>query len=377
MNKKTLIALIIVLLLGLIISCTFLYVKKINSNKCILAYVPYKYIEFNSDEIILKKGEEFSFIHNIDINEISDSIEIKIDNEEIIESNDNLGIKASGVGQANLSIINNKGKVLKNIVVKVKPIPTDIEINKTNFIIQKGKTESIEVKVLPDNLENKKVKYTSSDEKIATIDENGTIKGISSGKVVISVETEETPTIIKNINIRVISIEVKDNGATYVDDILIVNKKYHLPAAYNLGVDKTAKEKFEQMRKAALKDNIGLRIVSSYRSYNTQAAIYNKNLNLHGERIANRFSAKPGQSEHQTGLAFDINQANRSFVGTKEAKWLQENCYKYGFIIRYPSGKESVTGYVYEPWHIRYVGEDVAKEIFESGLCLEEYLGIA
>ena len=104
--------------------------------------------------------------------------------------------------------------------------------------------------------------------------------------------------------------------------------------------------------------------------------VYNKNFNLHGERIASRFSAKPGQSEHQTGIAFDINQANRSFVGTKEAKWLQENCYKFGFIIRYPEGKESITGYVYEPWHIRYVGENVAKEIFESGLCLEEYLGV-
>ena len=142
------------------------------------------------------------------------------------------------------------------------------------------------------------------------------------------------------------------------------------------GVDKTAKEKFEQMKRVAIKDNISLRIVSSYRSYNTQAAIYNKNLNLHGAWVANRFSAKPGESEHQSGLAFDINQANRSFVGTKEAQWLQENCYKFGFIIRYPRGKENITGYVYEPWHIRYVGEKVAKEIFESGLCLEEYLEI-
>ena len=377
MNKKTLIPLIIVLLLGLIIFCACLYAKKINSNKCVLAYVPYKYIEANMEEIVLKPNEEFLFVHNIYKNEISDNIELKIDNEEIIELNDNLGIKAIGVGQANLSIINNKGKVLKNIVVQVKTIPTDMEINKTNLIMKKGETESIEVKVLPDNLENKKVKYTTSDENIATVDDNGNIKGISSGKVVISVETEETPIIKKDINVRVINIEVKSNGATYVDDILIVNKKYHLPATYNFGVDKTAKEKFEQMKKAAIKDNISLRIVSSYRSYNTQAAIYNKNLNLHGAWVANRFSAKPGESEHQSGLAFDINQANRSFVGTKEAKWLQDNCYKYGFIIRYPQGKESVSGYVYEPWHIRYVGEDIAKEIFVSGLCLEEYLGIS
>ena len=377
MNKKTLIVLIVLVLIGLLICCTFWYIDKINSNKYILAYVPYKYIEFDRDEITLKKGEEFSFVHNMDISEISDNIEIKIDNEDIIKSNNELIIKAISVGQSNLSIVNNRGKVLKEIAVEVKPIPTDIEVSKTNLIIEKDETASIKVNVLPNDLENKKVKYTSSDGQVATVDERGNIKGISSGKVVISIETEETPTITRDINVRVINIEVRSNGATYVDDILIVNKKYHLPATYNFGVDKTAKEKFEQMRKAALKDHISLRIVSSYRSYNTQAAIYNKNLNLRGATIANRFSAKPGQSEHQSGLAFDINQANRSFVGTKEALWLQENCYKFGFIIRYPRGKESITGYVYEPWHIRYVGENVAKEIFESEVCLEEYLGIS
>ena len=376
MKKKVLIVLGIMLFVGIISCCVFIYINNTNSNKYVLAYVPYKYIELDKEEITLKKGEEFSFIHNIEINEISDNIELKIDNTDVIEDKKNLTIKAISVGQANLSIINNKGKILKNILVQVKPIPTKIKTNKTNLIMKKGETESIEVKVLPDNLENKNVKYTTSDANIATVDDNGKIKGISSGEAIISIETEETPTITKKINVRVITIEVKENGATYVDDILIVNKKYHLPATYNLGVDKTAKEKFEEMRKAALKDNISLRIVSSYRSYNTQAAIFNKNFNLHGAYVANRFSAKPGESEHQTGLAFDINQANRSFVGTREAKWLQDNCYKFGFIIRYPQGKENVTGYVYEPWHIRYVGEDIAKEIFKSGLCLEEYLGL-
>lgn len=376
MNKKRLIILIIVLLIGVAICYTFWYVNKINSNKYILAYVPYKYIKFDSDKLILKKDEEFSFVHNIDINEIEHNIKLNIENEEIIKHNEELVIKAIEVGQTNLSIINNKGKILKNITVNVKPIPTDIEIDKTNLIIKKDKTEKIKVNVLPDNLENKKVRYLSSNENIATVDENGNIKGISSGKVEITIETEETPSVKKKIDVKVINIEVRSDGATYVDGILLVNKKYTLPSTYNKGVDKTAKEMFDQMRKAALKDNISLRIVSSYRSYSSQAAIYAKNYNLHGERIANRFSAKAGQSEHQTGLAFDINQANRSFVGTREAYWLQENCHKFGFIIRYPSGKESITGYVYEPWHIRYVGEKVAKEIFESGLCLEEYLGI-
>lgn len=372
MNKK-----IIVLLMTIII-CLGLqwYVNNISSNKYILAYVPYKYIQLDSEEIILKKGEEFSFIHNIDINEIDNNITLNIENEGIVELKDKLTIKAIDIGETNLTITKNDGNVLKNIKIKVNPIPTDIKVNKTDLVIEKGKTQQIEANVLPNNLENKKVKFFSADENIATVDENGNIKGVSSGKVTVNVETDETPAITKTIDVKVINIEVKSNGATYVDDILIVNKKYTLPSTYKPGVDKTAKEKFEKMRKAALKDNISLKIVSSYRSYNSQAAIYNKNVNLHGTRIANRFSAKPGQSEHQTGLAFDINQANREFVGTKEALWLQKNCYKFGFIIRYPRGKENITGYVYEPWHVRYVGEKVAKEIYESGLCLEEYLGV-
>ena len=377
MNKKVLIVLLMILLIVLIICLGFQwYVKEYMLNKYILAYVPYKYIQLDSEEIILKKGEEFLFIHNIDINEIENNIKLNIENEEIVEVKDKLTIKAINIGETNLTIIKNNGNVLKNIKIKVKPIPTDIEINVADLIIEKDKTEQIEVKVLPNDLENKKVKFSSSNEEVATVDENGNIKGISSGVVTITVETDETPAITKTIDVKVINVEVRDNGATYVDDILLVNKKYTLPSTYKPGVDKTAKEKFEQMRKSALKDNISLKIVSSYRSYNSQAAIYNKNVNLHGTRIANRFSAKPGQSEHQTGLAFDINQANREFVGTKEALWLQKNCYKFGFIIRYPRGKESITGYVYEPWHVRYVGEKVAKEIYESGLCLEEYLGV-
>lgn len=377
MGKKIIIVLLNLLLIALIIGLGIqIYIKNSNSNKYILAYVPYKYIQLDSEEITLKKDEEYRFNHNIDINEIDNNVKLNIEKEGIIEIKNNLTIAAIDIGETNLILTKNNGNVLKSIKIKVNPIPTDLKVSKTELIIEKDKTKQIEVKVLPNNLENKKVKFFTSDESIATVDENGNIKGISSGEVNITLQTDETPSITKSIKVKVINVEVRDNGATYVDDILLVNKKYTLPSTYKPGVDKTAKEKFEKMKKAALKDNISLKIVSAYRSYSSQSAIYNNNVSLHGTRIANRFSAKPGQSEHQTGLAFDINQANRSFVGTKEALWLQKNCYRFGFIIRYPSGKESITGYVYEPWHIRYVGEKVAKEIYESGLCLEEYLGV-
>lgn len=118
---------------------------------------------------------------------------------------------------------------------------------------------------------------------------------------------------------------------------------------------------------------------SGYRSYNTQVSLYSSYVNNHGQEAADTFSAKPGQSEHQTGLSMDITseymnyQLSETFGDTDEGKWVSENAHKYGFIVRYPKGKENITGYMYEPWHIRYLGTELATEVYESGLTLEEY----
>jgi len=171
--------------------------------------------------------------------------------------------------------------------------------------------------------------------------------------------------------------EVKEEvEPTYINGILLVNKTHELPSTYNPGANQEALDAFNNMKKEASKDGISLKIVSGYRSYETQAAIFKKNVNLYGEEKANTFSARPGQSEHQTGLAFDINTTKWAFADTAEAKWLAENCHRFGFIIRYPEGKEDITGYVYEPWHIRYINVKVATEIKNLGVCLEEYLGV-
>ena len=120
--------------------------------------------------------------------------------------------------------------------------------------------------------------------------------------------------------------------------------------------------------------------ISGYRSYDRQYEIYATNLINKGTRHTNLYSASPGNSEHQTGLATDINTANSSdhFENTKEYEWLQNNAYKYGFIIRYPLGKEDITEYIYEPWHLRYVGIDLATKLYNDGnwITLEEYFGI-
>ncbi|ANF97036.1 M15 family metallopeptidase [Paenibacillus bovis] len=179
---------------------------------------------------------------------------------------------------------------------------------------------------------------------------------------------------------------------------VLVNKQNKLPEKYTpadlvyADVRFTFKEKIEkrkmrkeaavalkQMFAAADQDHVPLAGVSAYRSHARQKAIFEAYVRRDGEAKARTYSAYPGTSEHETGLAIDVSGSNGRcaatgcFAGTKEAKWLAQNAASYGFIIRYPKGKESITGYTYEPWHLRYVGKTIAGEISRKQLTLEEY----
>lgn len=168
----------------------------------------------------------------------------------------------------------------------------------------------------------------------------------------------------------------KIDGVTYVDGIIIANKTYSLPEDYDPGLDKDTLSAFQDMIAAASRDGLRIYLCSGYRSYKDQEIVYNGYADERGTEAADEVSARPGHSEHQTGLAIDVNYTEFSFADTNEGQWLAEHCAEYGFIIRFPKGKEEQTGFDYEPWHIRYVGVDIAKEIMENGLCLEEYLGV-
>ena len=163
---------------------------------------------------------------------------------------------------------------------------------------------------------------------------------------------------------------------TYIDGILVVNKTYPLPADYNPGVDPVAQDALWTMISAASADGLSIWARSGFRSYSDQSWQYNVYVERDGAAVADTYSARPGHSEHQSGLAFDMNSLDLAFADTAEGKWLAANSYKYGFIIRYPAGKEHITRYMYEPWHVRYVGVELATEIHVLGVCLEEYLGI-
>ena len=158
--------------------------------------------------------------------------------------------------------------------------------------------------------------------------------------------------------------KLKDN---YVPDLVSLN-------GYGGGqMERVAASNFKEMSNDAKKEGISIYNVSGYRSFNTQKNLYNNYVSRDGKAKADTYSARAGTSEHQTGLATDINSVSSSFENTSAFRWLVKNSYKYGFILRYPKGKEYITGYMYEPWHFRYVGMDVAKVIYEKDITYEEY----
>lgn len=209
---------------------------------------------------------------------------------------------------------------------------------------------------------------------------------------------------IKNINTDIksdkkyIESGVKDKKTetvanVYKSKILLVNKEKGLESEYEpdslvnvntktnqkILMEKEAAEKLQEMFKAAENDGVELIPVSAYRTYDYQKNVFEQSVKSQGVEYTKRYVAVPGYSEHQTGLAIDVGSPEDTtltdnFENTNAFIWLQKNMHDYGFILRYPKGKENITGYKYEPWHIRYVGRDVAKKIQETGLTLEEFM---
>lgn len=175
--------------------------------------------------------------------------------------------------------------------------------------------------------------------------------------------------------------EKGSDGVYRIQNVVIVNKKYSLPAEYNPGENQEAVAQMKQMLTAMKSQKLKvLSEYAGYRSYETQQKLYEQYAAESGRGQADTFSARPGFSEHQTGLAFDIIDQNGELLQSKNdaqaVQWLQQHAYEYGFIVRYMKDKEDVTGYMYEEWHVRYLGKELAKKISDSKLSLEEYYNI-
>lgn len=176
-------------------------------------------------------------------------------------------------------------------------------------------------------------------------------------------------------------------------DVMLVNKTYRLKESFvpdglvKVDVDflpeateeerymtKEAASALKKLVNGAAEDGVILTGLSGYRSYETQSTLYNYNIEVNGKAYADSYVAPPGGSEHQLGEAMDLaTQWGWITEGCPEAQWIAANAHKYGFIVRYESGKENITGYNYEPWHVRYVGLQVAQKIYDKSITLEEY----
>lgn len=200
---------------------------------------------------------------------------------------------------------------------------------------------------------------------------------------------EQLRTIVEKVNTdRDYDAYTHTLEVDFNQEFLLVNKYHsllrsyvppHLIQAKGCGKPTMIEEAvlaYNLMCEAITKEGIGLSQRSAYRSYSLQKSIYDNYLKYYSQAYTDTFAARAGFSEHQTGLAVDLSSTNKSFATFEETDaytWLKENAYKYGFIIRYPQGKEDITGYKFEPWHYRYVGIDIAKTITELGITLDEY----
>ena len=208
-----------------------------------------------------------------------------------------------------------------------------------------------------------------------------------------------TETGYKYYNETTISWNKSADEYQNINRLILINKHYPAPEGYEPPdrilpanratnreevaqyLTREAADAFNALSADAAAQGYTIVVTTAYRDKSYQSVLYNNYVNKDGQAAADTYSARPGYSEHQTGLSTDVSspsvnyQLTKDYINTAEGKWLNDNCHKYGFIIRFPDGAEGITGYTYEPWHIRYVGVENATQIHEAGITLEEFLG--
>lgn len=282
-------------------------------------------------------------------------------------------------------------KIFVEVVDSISPVFTkfeesfEIEKDTTDFVYD-SYYEAIDLTDVKITINDSEVEYRKIGEykiTITAVDENNNSRSKDAKVIIIKKKNPitETPSINNNSGSSANSATCNSTATEVykVNGIIVVNKKHPLPCGYAPGEDATAKKALKSL--IADMQALGMNVSNSYsgyRSYSTQYSLYNNYAKNHGAAKADTFSARAGYSEHQTGLAYDLKFKSTGGLitdGSTEAKWISEHAHEYGFIVRYMKGKDSITGYTYEPWHLRYIGSE-ATAIYKSGKTLEEYLGI-
>lgn len=229
---------------------------------------------------------------------------------------------------------------------------------------------------------NKKISYFKMENLDRYISYKNKNKDLSDEQIIkdvnMDLDKKQYEDMHETINLNKINILV--NKHNYLKEDYVPENLKSLSSTYalsNMKMVEEAANAFESLSKDASKENYKVIAMSTYRSYEYQVDLYNKYVKSDGKDAADTYSGRPGNSEHQTGLAVDVyNQTETytNFEKTKEYNWMQENAYKYGFILRFPKDKENETGYEFESWHYRYVGKEIAKYIHKHNITLEEYI---
>lgn len=368
-NKKskkkiiTIISVILVLII-IIIGIILFVVNKINSSKINVILKDDLEVEINS------KVKLLSFIDKIENGEVV-SEDVEVDTSSLGTKSLEIELKNKDKKETykfDINVVDTTAPVIEaedNITINI-----DDEVDLVKYAtVSDNSKEDIKVEIEGDYDLDKAGKYNL---KYVAKDSSG--NEVSYDFILNIVEDPNNRSFVtsKGFVAKVV------DGVTYIDGVLIVNKTYSLPEGYGSGLTTNTTNAFNSMQKDASKEGLNLYISSGYRSYYTQKTLYNNYVARDGVANADTYSARAGHSEHQTGLAFDLNTIDESFANTKEGKWVSDNCYKYGLILRYPKGKENITGYMYESWHLRYVGVELATKLYNNGnwITLEEYYGI-
>lgn len=376
-NKKKLLIIIgICILLVIVGIMIYLFTDK-RSVKDIFRY---------KDKITIEVGDSLPVVNDYLYKDINSDIEIEWND---IDTEDNKIYKA-GIYYGSFIYDNDK----KNITLVV-------EDNTPPIIDGVKDYEILAYETVPDFLDGVTVSDNSKEDIVVTID--GKYDSEKPGTYVMyykasdssnNTTSKEFKLVVKENNNVKISKTKKGNtiknyyGVTYIDNVIIANKTYSLPSNFvpnnlvtfngYIKVVDYVKDAYNELKSDSSVLGLNIYASSGYRSYSDQKYIYDNYVRMDGMVKADTYSARAGYSEHQTALAIDLNTVDMSFDGTSESNWLKDNCWKYGFIIRYPKDKENITGYMYEPWHIRYVGKELARVLYNNGnwLSLEEYYGI-
>lgn len=270
--------------------------------------------------------------------------------------------------------------IYKVVTTSSKPVEVEKKEKKKVTTIKKKTNEDADLKEL-DNIDQKITYFRNEniDRYLAYKRENPSLSTIQVIKNV-NMNLDLTPyeDTIKAINLNTNAILV--NKYYYLDEDYVPDNLEKISSRYALSGMKLvseAKDAFEDMARDASKEDLTIVAMSTYRSYSYQVNLYNRYKRADGIEKADSYSGRPGHSEHQTGLAVDVYNADEdytNFENTDEFKWMKKHAHEYGFILRFPKSKEHETGYIYESWHYRYVGKEIAKYIKENNITLEEYI---